>query len=231
MTTPPPRMSHDEFMQALTSLIVYWPLYQDFRIAKPNFQNSYILEFPPAVSMDCTVCVHRQPWDLNSGRAELGKDQGSGKSTYTFCELAYLCRACGNFTYYWVRVEAGSKGGSIAKTGQYPALELEPPPLVAAGMEKSDLALYRRALTSRHSNFGIGAVAYLRRIVEDRTNFLIDLIAKRQEEEDPTSPLLSRVEEVKRDRRFSEKIGFAADLLPKSVRLGGQNPISLLLVV
>jgi hypothetical protein len=36
------------------------------------------------------------------------------------------------------------------------------------------------------------------------------------------------VDQVKADRRFSEKIEFAANLLPKSVRLGGQNPISQL---
>ena len=40
--------------------------------------------------------------------------------------------------------------------------------------------------------------------------------------------LLQRVEDVKRDWRYSEKIDFAADLLPKSVRPGGHNPIKTL---
>ena len=146
-----------------------------------------------------------------------------------FVKVVYVCRNCGKAkaTYFLLPVLQDG-GGLIMKIGQYPALELEPPPLVAAGMEKGDLAMYRHALTCRHSNFGIAAVAYLRRIVENRTNFLIDLIATRQREEDPTSPLLSQVEEIKSDKRFSEKIDFAAELLPKSVRLGGQNPISLL---
>jgi hypothetical protein len=220
-------LSPEKFRESVAQLLVQWPLYRkyeftgDLRKEKLHFSPPvYQLELPKAIQMNCPRCLHRQPWDLKSpfdGRAELG-----------FSRLNYGCRACHLRKDYWLLLTFDETGGSIIKTGQYPALELEPPSLVAAGMEKEDLALYRRALTCRHSNFGIGAVAYLRRIVENRTNFLIDLIATRQQEEDPTSPLLQRVEEIKKDKRFSEKIEFAADLLPKSVRLGGQNPISLL---
>lgn len=95
-------------------------------------------------------------------------------------------------------------------------------------MKDGDLKLYRQALTCRHSNFGIAAVAYLRRIVENRTNYLVDVIAEQVAASEPDSPLLARVEEVKRDRRFSEKIEFAAAMLPASVRRGGQNPVAIL---
>ncbi len=225
--TPTESLTPEEFQEHVAQLIVYWPLYRkyeytgDRRKQKAHFSPPvYELELPKAVQIDCPRCVHRQPWDLRSPQ--------HGKAENGFSEITYACRACRLRKDYWLWLAFDEKGGSITKTGQYPPLELDPPPLVAAGMGKGDLSLYRRALTCRHSNFGIAAVAYLRRIVENRTNFLIDLIATRQHEEDPTSPLLEKVEEIKNDKRFSEKIEFAADLLPKSVRLGGQNPISLL---
>jgi len=182
--------------------------------------QQFHVQFPNSLRMECTQCNHDQPWDVlepNHGAVYLHLDGFEGpRRTYSI--VKYSCRACRTANQYWF----------FMKIGQYPPLWLEPPALVASGMEKDDLALYRKALTCRNSSFGIAAVAYLRRIVENRTNFLIDLIAARQQEEDPTSALLARVESIKRDRRFSEKIEFARDLLPKSIRFGGQNPISLL---
>ena len=57
---------------------------------------------------------------------------------------------------------------------------------------------------------------------------MIDLIAKRLESEDPGSALLAHVGEVKDSYAFSRKIDFAADMLPKSLRPGGHNPINAL---
>ncbi len=220
-------VSPEEFLENVARLIVQWPLYRkyeftgDFRKIKPHSSPPiYQLELPTVIPMDCARCVHRQPWDVSyphKGMADLG-----------FAVVGYFCRACRLKRNYWLCLTCDDTKGTIIKTGQYPPLELEPPPPVAAGMDKGDLALYRHALTCRNSNFGIAAVAYLRRIVENRTNFLIDLIAARLQEEDPSSPSLRGIEEIKEDRRFSEKIEFAAGLLPKSVRLGGQNPVTTL---
>ena len=74
--------------------------------------------------------------------------------------MTYQCRACRTGKYYWLLLTFGESGGTVIKTGQHPALELNPLPIIAAGMEKDDLRLYRQALTCRHSNFGIAAVAY-----------------------------------------------------------------------
>jgi hypothetical protein len=216
-----------KFQQDVAHLLVHWPLYRryeykgDLRKDKPHSSpRVYTLQLPKAIKAHCNSCAHAQPWDVRvplDGQAKLG-----------LVDVGYACRACRLSQHYWLLLTFDESGGSIIKVGQHPPLELEPPVLVAAGMNKSDLGLYRHALTCRNSNFGIAAVAYLRRIVENRTNFLIDLVAASVQEEDPTSPLLQRVEGVKRDRRFSEKIDFAADLLPKSIRVGGQNPVSLL---
>jgi hypothetical protein len=220
----------EEFLMAIERLIVSWPLYRPYHF-NHDFLNSsseveHELLFPSVISMQWPKCVHRQPWELKSGSVDLGNMYQLNLPR--FHEVCFACKACECRQHLWLRIKAGKTGGSILKTGQYPPLAVDPPPLVSAGMDKTDLRLYRQALICRNSNFGIAAVAYLRRIVENRTNFLIDLIAARIESEDPNSAALAKVDEIKKDRRFSEKINCAAELLPNSVRIGGQNPISLL---
>ena len=218
----------DALQKQLEQLIVHWPLYRKYEVGG-HFLHKDVGQSPPKVyiqlpqeiRMDCEACCHKQPWDIHSPhRGQAAADM--------LCNTRYDCRACHASKYYWLYMEFDDEGGIVTKVGQVPALELQPPPLIAAGMEKDDLRLYRHALTCRHSSFGIAAVAYLRRIVENRTNFLIDLIAARLQEEEPSSALLLQVEEIKIDRRYSRKIEFAADMLPKSVRVGGQNPVSAL---
>jgi hypothetical protein len=70
-------------------------------------------------------------------------------------------------------------------------------------------------------------VAYLRRLVENCINDLLDLVVEAAQSDDAVAPLLNEVEEVKTDRRFSEKIDFAAKLLPKNL-VKGANPIATL---
>ena len=216
---------YKEFQDEVAKVIIRWPLYRKYvfngDLRTPwSTNNVHFLVLPVVIVMDCRQCGHLQPWDIKTPR--------EGVAEHGLVRVQYSCRACGFTVHYWLLLAYDSSGGTLLKVGQYPPLEHEPPPLVAAGMDAGDLTLYRRALTCRNYNFGIGAVAYLRRIVENRTNYLIDLIAARTQAEDPDSPLLKQVDDVKKDRRFSEKIDFARDLLPKSIRIGGHNPISLL---
>ena len=173
--------------------------------------------------MHCVDCLHLQPWDVV--KPEEGKMYHFAKDP---CEVTYRCRACGSRQMYWLFAQADAAGGAVMKIGQNPPLAIEPPELVAKGMNGEDLRFYRQALILRNSGFGIAAVTYLRRIVENRLNFLLDLIAPRLLAEDPNSSLLSQLEQIKSDKRFKIKIDFAADLLPKSIRLGGHNPMSVL---
>jgi hypothetical protein len=126
-------LSPAQFQKNVMQVIVHWPLYRkyeftgDLRKQKPHFNPPvYELELPKAIQMDCLRCVHKQPWDIklpSDGKADLG-----------FVEVRYACRACGCKRDYWLVLNFNASGGSIIKTGQHPPLELEPPPLVAAGM-------------------------------------------------------------------------------------------------
>ena len=114
----------------------------------------------------------------------------------------------------------------IMKVGQHPPLERSPTPELAALMTPEDKTLYRNALTCRNSNFGLGGVAYLRRVVENRMNDLIDLVVDTARALGDDSPALARAEELKADKRFTAKVEFATPLVPKTLVKGGHNPMA-----
>jgi len=95
-------------------------------------------------------------------------------------------------------------------------------------MTKEDCDFYRKALTCRNSNFGLAALAYLRRVVENRINDVLDLIVDAAKALGSTAPELARLTEVKQQKRFTEKIEFATAMLPENLKCGGSNPIASL---
>jgi hypothetical protein len=114
------------------------------------------------------------------------------------------------------------------KIGQFPTLEEEIPPELEKQIAGDDLEFYRRALRCRNFNFGIAALAYLRRVVENRMNDLLDLIAEAARQAGYGAEELRRLEEVKASRVFDDKVSYAALILPPSLRPGGTNPFDLL---
>ena len=60
------------------------------------------------------------------------------------------------------------------KIGQNPPLTIHPAKQLR--LDGEDLDLYKKALISRNFSHGIGALSYLRRVVENRMNALLELV-------------------------------------------------------
>jgi hypothetical protein len=91
-----------------------------------------------------------------------------------------------------------------------------------------DAELYKRALRSRNFNYGLGAVSYMRRIVENHMNEILDILteADRTDIDEATRVELERLKE---SRNFSAKVEHAAKLLPEYLRPRGlANPLDIL---
>jgi hypothetical protein len=227
------------FPAALAEVIVDWPLYRrltfkgDVSIVTigTGRERKPVVNLPEEVEKYCEQCRQLQRWRLGHAPNdfddfELPQMQTVSGETRT---LRFICKNCEAALTVFLKIDISPAGVSeIVKVGQYPALELEPPPILASAMTKEDLILYRHALTCRNSTFGIGAVGYLRRIVENQINDLLDLIADAAHASDPESPLLARLAEMKGKKRFADKIDYAAEMLPKTIRRGGHNPIATL---
>lgn len=178
---------------------------------------------PGEITLFCdnTKCGKQQQW-----RAEGLYGNSSQKSG--FREENYKCKNCTTnvtrYYFYWGGNEAESR---FFKVGQYPPLEIQPPPRLAKKLSLTDADLYRKALTSRNNAYGIGSLAYLRRVVENKMNDLLDLI-RQAAEETGANDELKRIEEVKKSWRFDDKITYASKILPKHLKPHGVNPLDAL---
>ena len=130
------------------------------------------------------------------------------------------------FYFYWNG--QANTNCQFFKVGQYPPLEERIPPELEQQLKGDDLEFYKRALRCRNFNFGIAALAYLRRVVENRMNDLLDLIAAAAQQAEFGAEHFAELERVKTSRVFDDKVSYAAAILPPGLRPGGANPIDML---
>jgi hypothetical protein len=211
-----PELDDAELLHKLTQVLEQWPLYREFR-----YSGSTYGFVPEEISLFCTneKCNKQQLWHAQIYTGE----QKSGWN-----EKEYKCKNCGqNVTRYYFYWWGSASSSRFFKVGQYPPLQTEPPARLAKRLSRTDLDLYRKALTSRNNSYGLGALAYLRRIVENKMNDLLDLLRQAAEDAGREGEL-EKIEEVKRSWRFDDKITYAAKALPRHLKPQGNNPLDAL---
>ena len=82
-----------------------------------------------------------------------------------------------------------------------------------------------KALDCRNFGYGLAALAYLRRVVENRINDLLDLIGQAAKEQALSEEELQEIEKAKGKVRFEEKLDLAEKLIPSRLKPDGLNPI------
>lgn len=214
----PPNLDDAGLIEKLTEILQEWPLYRVFRYTGSIYQF-----VPQEISLFCDnpKCEKQQQWSakIYTGGQRRGWDN-----------MEYTCNNCRTNTtryyFFWQGYQDGTS--RFSKVGQYPPLQKEPPQRLAKKLSRVDLDLYRKALTSRNDSYGLGALAYLRRVVENRMNDLLDLLHEAAKQDENATEELKRIEEVKSSWRFDDKIGYAAKLLPTRLKPAGVNPIDKL---
>ncbi len=190
------------------------PLYKPLAVPEEAIFHESSPKYIPALDelyLHCDKCRRGQRFRCSTDKIPTG-------ATW----LRFVCKNC---DHGLVHIGVLFAELQVQKIGQFPPLQRTPPPELDSVMTDEDRSLYRNALTCRNSNFGLGAVAYLRRIVENRVNGLLEMLAADPEAHDVKPDELARVTE---DRRFSEKIALAQRILPERLIRDGFNPIATL---
>lgn len=221
-----------KFHEKLREVLVSWPLYRNFYYEQQNchgFHNTRagrrFSTVPSRLLMFCDneLCKKETWWENEYTTVVFEESFVDHKG--------YRCKNCSsnNFHYYfiWQEKEEG-KAGVFVKIGQYPPLSINPSPELAKALGKEDAELYKKALITANFSHGIGAVAYFRRVLENKINLLLDLIAEAAKNAQVSEELLKELEAVKRGRAVEDRIAFAAKLLPAHLRPGGHNPLDKL---
>ena len=187
---------------------------------------------PDKLSRTCRICKKETTWSQKTYEMPI--------TTLSLYILRYLCVDCEEDSVVFVvstevekKTERAYPGPNVTraiasdtwKVGQLP----QPSVSVAPRLEKhlgDDAELYRKGLTCLNEGFGIGAVSYFRRVVENKTNELIDVVAELAAAEGVPDDQVKRLRSAKDEKAYEKKLKVAAPLVPTSLRPGGVSPLA-----
>ena len=186
-------------------------------------------ELPETILRECSKCNATPTWKRVNPLSQQPKDlQFVGCGSV----VLYICTHCGSEKLWiWVdrseRREGEARRIVYRKLGQWPAPTIEPKRDLLKALSPELLDFFRKGLTSLSHGYGIGALAYFRRVVEDGSLKLIDVFAERAAAsgENEASNLICA---AKNAQRTDERLKAAAEALPAILRPGGVNPLSAL---
>lgn len=253
MRIPPalPRVS-DEDRKAITDFLTRAPLYGNLTV-EGIWLNGDTLErclLPSEIQRQCERCGLESRWHLD--KAVEGESSASVMIGYRcrncsvpfavwirwrheYGQDAIVAMKTAELNDVLLQAAGAVQTGDVAPTGQfhfqkcgqYPAPSINLPADLAKALGKHE-GLYRKAMVSRNQNFGIGALGYFRRIVEDTANDMLDLLIEALREHAADAEVMKRIEGAKQERIFEKKAKIAADALPELLRPGGANPFQSL---
>ena len=220
-----------ELREKLANILVNGALYRRFvYIANAchltDEQSMQRLRFsllPERLKMFCPhqACQQETQWGVYDPRFFFGDE---------IRDYDYQCKNCGERSVHYSLIWQEGKVESVfIKVAQWPPLSIQPPSELAQALGDEDCALYSKALINANFNHGIGALAYFRRVIENKVNLLLDLVADAAKLAGVDEAGLQELERVKATHQVDRKIEIASKLLPAHLKPpGSPDPLDRL---
>jgi len=217
-----------ELREKLADILVSGALYRRFVYIASDChytdeQSMQRLRFsllPERLKMFCAHkdCQQETQWGVYDSRFFFGDE---------IRDYDYHCKNCGeSVVHYSLIWQEDDSGGVFIKVSQWPPLSIHPPSELADALGDEDRTLYSKALINANFNHGIGALAYFRRVMENKVNLLLDLIAEAAKLAGVDEAGLQELERVKATHQVDRKIEIASKLLPAHLKPpGSPNPL------
>ncbi len=211
-----------ESQRRLSWFVTDAPLYRIVKVSRGVSSETVAKDIlPKKVRMQCDECQgDATNWAISEG--------GHGKAN-TLTSVVYQCQNCQNSQitmYFYFTPHQGEL--HLEKIGQFPKFEVKPPKELSKALGKHR-TLYIKGVTLRHHNYGLGALIYFRRLVEETADELLDLLENvALEAEGSNQEALAVIKQARKAQRFEDKVKVAAEALPQHLRSGGMNPLGLL---
>jgi hypothetical protein len=158
---------------SLEEFLVNAPLYRaepfpSVKLQQYERSSNYYITAPALVDQECRNCGPTK-WKFDGGVYEGRVGERSLE------HLRYLCKNCEKARFI-VWIMWWREGGvHVLKAGQHPKLEITIPKEFGDALGDKR-PLYIKGMTLRHNNYGIGALTYFRRVIEDTTDEMLDLL-------------------------------------------------------
>jgi hypothetical protein len=117
--------------------------------------------------------------------------------------------------------------GTIRKVGQNVPPWMKPTKPEIQKALGDDYHLYQRALALMSEGFGMGACAYLRRLLEDQIDPLIEKLRSNESERGASADRLAEIDGIRNGRDFAAKARAVLQVVPESIRAEGNPLITL----
>ena len=162
------------------------------------------------------------------------------KKAFFFQHYSATCQQCEKYKVHFILSSESSKPiplnphsaqykelkQFVKKIGQYPPYAITPDKEILRFLNEEDKEYYKNALMCLSQNYGIGAHAYLRRIVENEIERIIEALAQI---DSPEKENINNLLNEYRQKHVMEKlIDGIYDYLPNSLKESGDNPFKLL---
>jgi len=206
-------LDNAQCQEKLAKILESGPLYSEYRYQGPN-----VHQLPTVIERYCVQCLRETQWLHVINRNQTGSDRGE------YLQRIFRCANCNKqtvyFSYIWRNSTENVEGQQVTvysfiKYGQFPPLEERlSKELERALQATDDLEFYKTALRFRNFGKGIGAMAYMRRIVESHMSDMLEILnaeAKANNLEPMTKEDISNL-------RFSEKVERAKELFPAIIK-------------
>lgn len=219
-------ITKEELEELLSVALTSWPLYRELNYT--NFPER--ITVPQFLQLHCPTCKKEQIWET-SIRQPSTYDREGENNKKGFTQKTYKCRNCGIswVTYYFYWKTNNNVQSVFFKVGQYPELEETISGPLEKALDADDIGFYKKALRLRNFGLGIASLAYMRRVIENCMNDVLDILHESAKEHGAPAELLEQLNTTKESRRFTDKVEYGAKLLPDSLRPKGlPNPIAIL---
>lgn len=139
--------------------------------------------------------------------------------TTGFDSLQYTCTECEQAEAHfhvsaWSVGEPDNELGYVEKIGQYLPFDIETPKDMLKFLGTSETQ-YKKGLISLSQGFGIGALAYMRRVVEDKARDILLLLAATREAEGAPATDVEEMRKLAEGRQVEPILKRAAEVLPE----------------
>lgn len=216
------------------------PTPQEFIESWALYTRAEIKDFNPprSVTRMCTSasCAKETTWSLR----EQGDTTVNTEPRVSFRWAGYTCGLCGGnsllVVYRMLNWREDPESHfvpkqwayfAVQKIGQIPAQSIDIPADLQRRLDKT-ATYYKNALVCRSQNYGIGAVSYMRRVVEEKTDELIDVVVELARTYGADAETIKSIEAAKTQIRYEDKLQVASELVPAALRPGGVNPLGQL---
>lgn len=232
-------MSETPKSMTVVEFLVCQPLYTTALISAED-HSLFPPGLPERIFAMCAKCGREQPFlNAAAGRPRPATTEGPPKRRYQWeerwnvDEFNFACPGCTLRLDYWVEllrpvmVEQKLVGWAVRKVGQRPPSSIEIKPVVRRALGE-DAELYTRARICLNQGYGIGACAYMRRLLENQINPLLEAIHELRQQQRAKPAELNAIKKVIRSHSFDGKLRLANKHAPPELIVEGVNPLTVI---